>query len=118
MKGGSGVKSRTGLFFRLSILVLLLALAACSDDDSTEPQVTEDPPPPSPELLVEDFIDVLEGEDLAGLDWLLNEDFRMIISAETIDDWAGGGHPLLLDYFDHDDFPGDPCEYLQRFHGT
>jgi len=92
------------VLFAALIGTLLLTLAACSDDNSTEPQVTVEPPPPTGDILMDEFITALEEEDIARLDWLVNEDFHMNILPATINDWAGGDHPLLVDYFDHDDF--------------
>ena len=65
---------------------------------------TYDPQLSSPDILMSEFVSLQEAYDAEMFPELLDSAFRMNLLQETIDDWAGGDHPLTDDYFDRSAF--------------
>lgn len=89
----------------LLLLSVAVVFAGCSGDDEspTDPGDTHQCHfPDTPDLLMTDFKVILENMLLEDLDCIVHEDFRLIISQSTLDEWAGGSRPIALGYFDRD----------------
>ncbi len=54
----------------------------------------------NPDVMMENFVTMLETESVDTLQELMVPAFRLNILQETMDEWAGGDNPLGQDYFD------------------
>ncbi len=87
------------------LLTVAVVLGGCSSDDGSpgEPEPAyQCPSPTTLDQLMGNFKIALEDMTLEDLDCMIHDDFRLIVSQSTIDEWAGGSRPISLGYFDRD----------------
>jgi len=93
------------LLLLFSLVALLAAAGGCIFSPDDDPEVVVQEPRPralTPDIMMDNFEDIYVDMDADDYAAMLHEGYRTVLLAETIDDWAGGDHPLSDDYFDRD----------------
>jgi len=96
--------------WRLFLIVALLSgfmmftMAGCSDDDPVQPAENDDPPvlPADADALMAGFSMSCDDMDLELLTTLIHPDFKGMLTASTLAEWASAGSPLPFTYFERD----------------
>jgi hypothetical protein len=83
---------------------MMFTMTGCSDDDPVQPPDNDDPVvlPANPDALMMGFRQAFDDMDLELLATLIHPDFKGMLTASTLAEWASAGSPLLFTYFERD----------------
>ena len=86
------------------LLALVILAAGCSDDDetTTQPEAWSSalPPTSSQATLMDNYVAIYQDMLPRELEYLLHPDYRTVVQAATIQDWAASENPVTSGFFD------------------